>query len=634
MSTRFFQIIIVAILLATAPATTSAAPPLVEGRGIWIDAKSIPTNDEAMWAFVNSLAKANLNVLFPEVVRRGYTLYPSKIGRQDPGWNGYDPLAAMIREAHARGMEVHPWVWVFRAGYTEDKGHILTSHPEWTAVNKWGETLSANGGYWICPSIPEARDYLSSIFKEIASNYDVDGLHLDYIRFENQFPIPYCYNSSCREKFKAEHGVDPIEIDPFNEMQVTWHLWKEELVNSFVRRVSDEMHRIRPEIKISAAVGSHPDHARESLLQNWVNWVDNKWVDFLNPMAYIADSDKFRQMIAVGKDAVGDRTIIMPGLGLHTHKEIGTTLEQIQLARNAMADGVTIFASIYLKDPLKQALALGPFQNKAEIPFRKPAERVKTLLDAALAVRESRMMEASSYLKDAARLLGYLAYQAADTGYIEPTRPPILIPKNVLPMPSVNVTKVTEAPIIDGKLDEEPWLQAAQIRLLHTELGDAAPVQTEVMLAYDDKNLYVAYISHEPAMENIKASITKHDGPTFYDDSIELFLDPWAKRREYYHFSANTLGTQFDAKVNNPSVNPKWQVAAAKHEDKWTVEAAIPFESLGIPAPEPNDTWFANFAKNRWATGEPLYITWSVPYGTFHRPERFGTIIFGPAAQP
>lgn len=621
---------IIVLLLAVAlvlPAAADTAKP-VEGRGVWIDAMSIPANDADMAKFVESLAGTNVNVLFPEVLRRGYTIYPSKLDEQSQEWKGYDPLAALIREAHARGIEVHPWVTCFRQGFSENKGPILKAHPEWTAVNKWGETLSALGGYWVCPSMQEARDFLVGIFKEVVCNYDVDGVQFDYIRFENQFPSPYCYNDSCRSKFKAEYGVDPLDIDPLTEMQVKWHLWRENLMNTFVKRISEETRAIKPNIKISAAVGSMPDTARASMMQNWPHWVDNKWVDFITPMAYTDNPTTYKKMIAQEKTAVDTRTILMPGVGLHTHKNVEPTIEQIGIAREMDTDGVTLFAAVYMKESLRDALAAGPFAQKAELPFRNTAERVKTLLDAATAVYRTKPAEASGHLRDAARLLGYLAYQARDVGYIEPARPPIVIPETILPMPTADVKRAKAAPAIDGKLNDKAWSKAAAIKVGHTDMGKLAPVSTTVKLAYDDANLYIAYLADEPLMPNLKATVTKRDGPVFYDDSIEMFIDPSNRRRDYYQLSANLLNAQYDAKMSNAAVNLDWQVAAAKGEAGWAAEVAIPFKSLGIMTPKPGEVWSVNFGRNRWALGEPEFLIWSVPYGSFHRPERFGTIVF------
>ena len=58
------------------------------------------------------------------------------------------------------------------------------------------------------------------------------------------------------------------------------------------------------------------------------------------------------------------------------------------------------------------------------------------------------------------------------------------------------------------------------------------------------------------------------------------------------------------------------------------MEMAIPFSELGAQTPKPGDTWVANFARNRWTTGSPEYLVWSVPYGTYNRLLRFGSLVF------
>jgi hypothetical protein len=292
------------------------------------------------------------------------------------------------------------------------------------------------------------------------------------------------------------------------------------------------------------------------------------------------------------------------------------------------AEGVTLFASVYLKDELRNALVSGPFASKADIPFRKPSDRVKTLLDAARSTYKTDPAAASGYLKDASRLLDYIAYHRGDIAYVEPTRPPLLIPEHVLPIPTVTVPKITETVTIDGQLNEPIWSSASRISLSHTDMGSEAQAPTQVLFAYDDANLYVGFIAQEPALDRLKETVTKRDGPAFYDDSIELFLDPWGKRHEYFQLAANLSGALFDAKVNNASVNLDWKSATVKGINSWTTEVIIPFSSLGIETPKSAEKWYANFARNRWITGKPEYFIWSVPYGSFHRPERFGTLVF------
>ncbi|MDO8682169.1 MAG: family 10 glycosylhydrolase [Armatimonadota bacterium] len=623
------NIAILSILLSLActacvSAQQAAAPRPIEGRAIWMDSGAIPTNHSEIREMVDRYSQAGINILMPEVFRNGYTIYPSRIATQLPKFAPHDPLRVLISEAHKRKMEVHPWVWVFRVGHTGDQGGVLKQHPDWAAVNKSGEKLSPGGGLWLCPSMPETRKFLFQVYRELLANYDVDGIHLDYIRFENETPIPYCYNDSCRSKFKVEYGIDPIDIDPFSAAQLSWNSWRERLVNTFAQQVELEAKRIRPDLKVSAAVASEPNTARTSYMQNWPNWAANKWVDFLTPMTYTANTGRFRELVETEMATVDFKTLLFPGLGLHLHGSSSPMLEQIAAARESAASGVTLFASSYFKEPFIDAVREGPFSTKAKPPFRVSRDEIQCKAKGRQVASAAPTMEE----RDAYNLLKYLDYQEAQIGYVAPEPPPLFMPSVALPLPSVSVPKVTTPPKIDGQLSEDIWNNAVEITLNYTSMGDPAPVPTHIKLAYDDTNLYIGAMAIEPEMLEIRAAQTKRDGPVFYDDSIELFLDPGGRRKSYFHLAANTLGAQFDQRLLTPAWNGKWVVASGKSTDSWTLEFAIPFGELGALTPKPGDSWTANFARDRFVTGEPEYLTWSVTYGSFHQLYRFGSLIF------
>ena len=182
--------------------------------------------------------------------------------------------------------------------------------------------------------------------------------------------------------------------------------------------------------------------------------------------------------------------------------------------------------------------------------------------------------------------------------------------------------------MIDGDLDDAAWQTAAKVELNYTNTGEPAPVKTTALLAYDDKNLYIGFECAEPDMGKIKAMVTKRDGPTFYDDSVEAFIDPTSKRADYDHLSTNTLGTRFDQKVFDATWNGNWTTATKLGVDGWTTEIAIPFAALSTSAPTPGTAWALNLTRNRTASGEIEYLTWAVPYGSFHSPDRFGSLRF------
>jgi len=565
--------------------------PTVEIRAIWVNADAIPKTDSEIRELVRKYHRANINVLLPEVIARGYAAYPTRLLARDPRFAGaVDPLPPMIDEAHKLGMEVHPWVWVFRAGYTNNRGAILTAHPDWVMLNKYGEDLSANGGLWISPNIPAAREFLACLYADLVLKYDVDGLHLDYIRYEVQSPTPYGYSPMARCEFERQYGIDPLDVERLSTNQILLNKFRERQINSFVQKISTQIRAIKPNVKISAAVGSDPITARLNLLQNWPNWVANGWVDFITPMAYTANDDTFKRLVTDQVSAAEGKTLVVPGIGLHVQKDKPEqTAGQIDIARQLGAAGEALFASSYYTDALASVLEQGPYKTQAKIPV--------------ICRRQS-------------------------VPYVPPTDPPITIPENIVPLPELNIPKTDQTIIIDGNLDDDAWASAAKVQLSYTNEGNPAPVGTTALLTYDDWNLYVAFQASEPMMDKLKATVTKRDGPTFYDDSVEIFVDPTNERRTYYHLSTNTLGTEFDQKVFSPSWNSDWKSASQKQADGYSVEMAIPFASLGVETPTPGTKWALNLTRNRTTSGTMEYLVWAVPYGSFHSPDRLGTVVF------
>jgi uncharacterized lipoprotein YddW (UPF0748 family) len=598
-----------------------------------MDKGSIPKTEDEIRGLIRSYADSGINLVHPEVIYTGYSAYPSSYLTQKDFWNGLDMLRILIDESHWRGIEVHPWVRVFYVGNSSDKGGILARHPEWAAVNQDGQELSAKGGYWVCPSIPAVRATLLGAIRELAEKYPIDGVQLDYIRFDSP---EYCYNESCRTRFKAEYGIDPKDIEPFTTPVLDWHLWRENLVNSFVAEVSAELKRVRPDLRVSAAVASYPEKARLSFLQHWEHWAANRWVDFLTPMDYTSDQADFAARVNDASARIKNRMLLAPGLGLYTYKGVEPMLAQVQIARTQPTAGVTLFATAYLDKERLESLREGPFTKKAALPFRTPIKRAERMISAARdRLREDAspdgLTEASLYLAGAGNLLDYASYHSLEQGYMPPSSPPIFIPEHVVPIPEVKIPSASSPPVLDGKLDDAVWQDATRLSLDYTNLGDTACVPTEVRIVYDAENLYLAWICHEVPNKSIQAKVTERDGPLFDDDSIEIFLDVEGSARDYYHFALNAIGAKYDSHRQDSDFNPEWQAAVGRPQDAWTAEVAIPFSALKSSSPTAGATWRANFCRNRTAVGQPPEIQntcWSPTYGSFHTPIRFGRIVF------
>jgi len=424
--------LIIALLMvggsAAAGIDYAALDPAVEIRGIWIDAGAIPKTARGIRQMVRDYGRAHFNVLLPETICRGYAIYPSSLIERDPRFAGaIDPLPVMISEAHRHGMEVHPWVWVFRAGYTKDKGAILRAHPDWAEVDRNGRDLSPNGGYWLSPSNPSARDFLAGLFAELTARYDIDGIHLDYIRYETEVKQAYGYSESSRCLFRKQYGIDPADVQPGTLDQLFWNKFRERQINTFVQRIALQTRSIRPGAIVSAAVGSYPPDARLQLMQNWPNWAANKWVDFVAPMSYSTDDEHFGRLILRHKEAVGNSALLAEGVGVFVHKEPCQTAAQIGVSREMGASGQILFSASYCGLDRLDALRCGPYAAQASLPFRDARGACAKLCARSNECRAKGLSEEANYYSNAARSLGdYAAYRAQPRAYVLPTAPPLV----------------------------------------------------------------------------------------------------------------------------------------------------------------------------------------------------------------
>jgi len=430
---RVFASLIIAVLLCGSALAGeidyAAVDPVVEVRGIWIDAGAIPKTAKAIREMVRNYANAHFNVLLPETICRGYAIFPSAVIERDPRFAGaIDPLPVMIDEAHRLGMEVHPWVWVFRVGYSRDKGAILRAHPDWAERDRDGSDLSANGGYWVSPSDPAAREFLACLFAELVTKYDVDGLHLDYVRYETNEKKPFGYSESSRRLFEKQYGIDPLNVQPGTLDGLFWNKFRERQVNTFVQRIALQTKALRPRAVISAAVGPYPPDARLQLMQNWPNWAANKWVDFVAPMSYSTDEGYFGRLIGRQTEAVRNSALLAEGIGMFMQKDTAQTSAQIGNSREMGALGQVMFSASYCGAKQLDALRCGPYSKRACLPFRDARAASGRLCARADELRGKGLADLADYYSNAATSLAeYAAYRERKTPFVVPTAPPIAL---------------------------------------------------------------------------------------------------------------------------------------------------------------------------------------------------------------
>ncbi len=183
---------------------------------------------------------------------------------------------------------------------------------------------------------------------------------------------------------------------------------------------------------------------------------------------------------------------------------------------------------------------------------------------------------------------------------------------------------------LDGKLDEPLWQSAKRFgnfRLLKG--GQSAPVQTSVLVTHDATCLYLGVTADEPMMANLKDTAREHSLKVYGDDSIEVMLDADGNRSDFCHFLINPSGYRAQEMrvqtglVSDAWENGNWFAAAAKHQNRWIVEIAIPFASLDREDSLVSGLRF-NVARNRRAdAADAGRAQTSLTGGGFNTPGRF-----------
>jgi hypothetical protein len=176
----------------------------------------------------------------------------------------------------------------------------------------------------------------------------------------------------------------------------------------------------------------------------------------------------------------------------------------------------------------------------------------------------------------------------------------------------VAMVQATDAPRIDGVLDEALWQRAAVISDFHqmnpVEYGEPSQ-RTEIRLFYTDEALYIGARMYEDDPSLIRANVMRQNQSLQNDDSLNIMIDPYFDRRSGYLFEINANGVRVDGIYQNVSqVDRNWSgIWTAKSRidaEGWTTEVRIPFQSLSF---NPGNTqWGMNFRRTIRRNGEEI----------------------------
>lgn len=197
---------------------------------------------------------------------------------KDPG---YDVLAFMVKEAHARNLEFHAWFNPYRVAQDTDRSKLAATsparqHPDW--VRTYGDQL------WYDPGLPQVRDLATNAVMDVVHKYDIDAVHFD----DYFYPYPESGDFPDAATYRAYgHGMNKAD-------------WRRRNVDTLVQTLSARIHQAKPWVRFGISPfgvwrnkTTDPAGSATSALQSYDDiyadtrgWIRKRWIDYITPQLY------------------------------------------------------------------------------------------------------------------------------------------------------------------------------------------------------------------------------------------------------------------------------------------------------------------------------------------------------------
>jgi hypothetical protein len=197
---------------------------------------------------------------------------------------------------------------------------------------------------------------------------------------------------------------------------------------------------------------------------------------------------------------------------------------------------------------------------------------------------------------------------------------------------SIAAVRADAPPVIDGQIDDPCWSRCEVADdFFDVSRGVESTQQTVARVCYDSDHVYIAFECFEDRMDGISAAITQRDAGEMFevDDCVAVLFDTYHDQRSCYAFAANSAATRLDLRIADAGESQElawdavWDVAAQRHDDRWTAEFAIPLSELRF-APGESMTWGAEFLRHQTQNREDS--RWVRYEGEVLDPSHFGDL--------
>ena len=326
--------------------SAKAETPKHEIRAVWLTtiggidwphSYSKTTQQRELISILDQLQQAGINTVLIQTRVRATTIFPTTTEPWDgcitghPGTSpGYDPLQMCIDECHKRGMECHAWIVTIPVGKWNGTGckQLRQKYP--TLIRKIGDEGYMN------PEMPQTGDYLAQFCAEVTRKYDVDGIHLDYIRYPETWKL----------KVSRPQG--------------------RQYITDIVTKINRAVKSLKPWVKLSCSpIGKYDDLARykssgwnanTTVCQDAQGWLRDGLMDALFPMMYFQGNHFYPFAVDWLEHSYG--RMVAPGLAVYMMhpREKNWDLDVITREMSVLRQlglGCTFFRSKFFTDNTK-----------------------------------------------------------------------------------------------------------------------------------------------------------------------------------------------------------------------------------------------------------------------------------------
>jgi uncharacterized lipoprotein YddW (UPF0748 family) len=313
---------------------------------------------------VDKALDAGINAMLVEVYNGTNTFYEG----------GQLPMVANVLEkiipiCQTSGMELHAWMWTMPCNAPQ----IVEKHPEWYAYNGLGQPAHTHPAYvsyykFLCPCHPGAQEFITGNVTALSKISELAGVHLDYVRLPDVIiaeglqpkynivqdkeypPYDYSYSPSCRELFKAKHGIDPLTDIKEPASHKEWVQFRRDSITHLVNDI------LVPEAKkynkqVTAAVFPNWENVR----QEWHRWNLDGFLPMLYHNFYLRDMDYIAEHTQKANERLNHKKPVYSGLFIPSIKADQIS-EAVAEAQKGKCAGVSLFDLASMSDEHWQAL--------------------------------------------------------------------------------------------------------------------------------------------------------------------------------------------------------------------------------------------------------------------------------------